>query len=483
MLFSNEYDIAPHPEDDWFDVILDSDTEVFVDPFLIFKEGRADPKGQWGGAYGELTGHFDAMFELLARGGLNEASPYYIKAASLLRFPEPREFCLGYTARGTRGSGGGDDLALQIARAMVAAINRGITHLDHFEALGIFNKGIGPDRIGDRTCTLLKEYFIDYTMEVVERHDLPTEAHIVKYAGVDGQQWSEFRADLPTNPFTGGPVLLVPSRFLRRLPTLNADDWWQFHGARADLNIKILEAADKAEIVRQAWMNRKSVDEFIVQREKSAADPYNLEKDRDTVWRWEPITYNFSLANPLDLLPLKRAEKFDEIIEAVVQQYRQFIENEAGWEHLWNDDGTEKNERASQNLFRGIAKHYCNANDIAIDREVDLGRGPVDFKFSKGASKKVLLEVKLLHNGRFWHGLDTQLPIYAASDEADDGWLLAVQLRTGGVSKSRAVKLPTRVSKAAIDTGLNLRYGLVDGRRKLSASKAKTAPPKKAKKK
>ena len=38
--------------------------------------------------------------------------------------------------------------------------------------------------------------------------------------------------------------------------------------------------------------------------------------------------------------------------------------------------------------------------------------GPVDFKFSTGYSKRVLLEVKLAHNTKLWNGLQRQLPRY-----------------------------------------------------------------------
>jgi hypothetical protein len=40
---------------DWFDVLLDSDTPLFVDPFLIYKE----TEGRWAGAHDELIAHFD----------------------------------------------------------------------------------------------------------------------------------------------------------------------------------------------------------------------------------------------------------------------------------------------------------------------------------------------------------------------------------------------------------------------------------------
>ncbi len=470
MLFSECFDVTRAKGDDWFDPILESDTELFVDPFLLFKEESEE----WDGVHGELIDHFDRIFVLLARSGGLKASPYYAKAIARLLFPEPSEYCLGYTARGVRGAGGGRGLAEQIATAMVAAIERSTRHLDHFEVLGIFNDRIGPDRISDVTCTILKDWFIDYTREVVERHGIRTDAHVVEYAGVSSEgEWSTLTVDLPTNPNTGRPVILVPDRFLRRLPTLNAGDWWRYYNMRASLNIEILERVDKARIVREALRNLNVVAEWVQGEEEAPPRPYDLSKDRDLVWQWEPVTAAFALAFPMNLLSaVRRKSDFFGVVDAVCGQFKQFVENEAGWQLLWNDDGSEKHERAAQNLFRGIAKHYCRANDIAIDREVDLGRGPVDFKFSRGVKYTAHLEVKKLDNGKFWHGLHTQLPIYMKSDEVQDGWLMGVQLKTKGVSAARARRLPEEVLKASKASGLNLRYALVDARPKDPASKA-----------
>ena len=79
--------------------------------------------------------------------------------------------------------------------------------------------------------------------------------------------------DLPTNPFTGKPILLTPRRFLGRLPTLYADEWWEFHGIKAGLNVKIMESADKATIVAEALKHQKSVGEWVELREQQAASP------------------------------------------------------------------------------------------------------------------------------------------------------------------------------------------------------------------
>jgi hypothetical protein len=103
MLASVEFGISRTALDDWFDPILDADTELFVDPFLIFREKSTF----WKGAHTRLINHFDQAFHLIAEGNLNPQSIPYKKALALLVFREPRELCLGYTAQGTAGLGSG----------------------------------------------------------------------------------------------------------------------------------------------------------------------------------------------------------------------------------------------------------------------------------------------------------------------------------------------------------------------------------------
>lgn len=460
-------ELFPEAKDgDWFDVLLDSDTRLFVDPFLIYKE----TKGHWAKAHDDLIAHFDEVFMLLAKSGLKANSPYFTKAVGHLVFPEPEEFCLGYTSRGTRGSGGGYKLATQIAKAMRAAIQRGISHLDHFELLGVFNTGIGPDRISDLTCTILKKYFIEYTAQVAKKLGIATVEWEMS-VGPRGQDTMD--AWLPENPCSGEPILVVPKRFLRRLPTLYAEEWWEWHVHRAELNIDLLENVRKKEIVEEAAKHVSTVSEWVDEVEEGKASPYDVDGDPDLVWRWDPITAQWVSQHSLNLSPYKRADRYPKLVELLIRQYKQFIEQESGWKHLWNDDGSEKHEDAAQSLFRGIAKHYCRANGIAIDREVNLGQGPVDFKFSRGREFTAHLEVKKLHNGSFWDGLQKQLIAYMLSDECKDGWLLAIQLRPKGVSEQRLEELPEAVEKLSTASGLNIRYGGVDGMPRKSASKLK----------
>jgi hypothetical protein len=237
VLASVAFGVTRSAEDDWFDTILDVDTKLFVDPFLVFKETT----GRWAGAHEAIVRHFDRAFMLVAEGNLDRSTLAYQKAVDLLVAREPRELCLGYTSRGTGGAGSGVGYARLMASAIADAISRGLEHPKHFEELGIIHEGIGADRVSDITCTILKPRLVEYTHEIAQRRGIPTEPHRL-YAGEFDERRQRFRVAevaLPTNPVSGGPLLLVPERFLDELPTLNADDWWTHYEneqLRRDLN-------------------------------------------------------------------------------------------------------------------------------------------------------------------------------------------------------------------------------------------------------
>jgi hypothetical protein len=471
MLATTQFSVNRGADDDWFDPILNADTCVFVDPFLIFRETDEF----WAGAHDRIIAHFDQVFLLIAEGNRNPESIQYKKALDLLLFPEPRELCLGYTSQGTGGAGSGRVFARAIAAAIVAAIVRGITHPRHFEELGILNEGIGADRISDITCTVLKERLVTYTQEIARRHSIPLTKHQVYGAHFDSDRlrWERPVVEVPTNPATGGPLLLVPQRFLRDLPVLNAYDWWassENEQLRLDMNYDIMTRVNKATIVAAARAHPEAVRAWTIAKESQPARPYNFATDPKGVWVWDAAGAHFAQQHPLLLRSPSSQEGFFAIIEQVIRQYRLFVEEQGGWRLLWNSNGDEKPESAAQLLFRGIAQHYCRANDISLDAEVNLGRGPVDFKFSNGYRRRAHLELKKLHNGMFWNGLEQQLPSYMRSDDVVDGWFLAVRYRSNKSSEDRVRTLPNRVLAVALARELNLRFGLVDARPKESAS-------------
>lgn len=145
-----------------------------------------------------------------------------------------------------------------------------------------------------------------------------------------------------------------------------------------------------------------------------------------------------------------------------VEKFRNYIENQGGWTTFWNDNKTPKSENAVQFVFLGIVKHYCDANGIDISREPNIGRGPVDFKFSNGAEHKAVLEVKLINNSKFWKGLEKQLPKYHKAEDALLGIFLPVALRDRDIDK--VIDIDKKVAEINMKTGFDIRSILVDGR-------------------
>lgn len=471
MLASKCFNIRRRRQDDWFDTILDDDTKLFVDPFLVFQESTR----QWRGAHDDIIRHFDRAFQLIAEGNRNPNSLQYKKALHLLIFTEPKELCLGYTDSGTAGLGSGRGYAKTIAAAICDAISRGLEHPRHFEELGILNEGIGADRISDITCTILKARLVAYTQAIARRHSIPMTTHKVFAAGFDSRRlrWQAPEVNLPSNPYTNGPLLFVPLRFLRELPVLNADDWWdnfENEQLREDVNYEIMGKVNKATIVAKARENPESVRQWTIEKESQAASPYDLAKDPKGVYSWDEATSNYAQVNPLVISPATSEDEFLSVVERIVGQYRLFVEEQGGWDLLWASKTKEKPEHAAQLLFRGIAQSYCKANNISLDAEVNLGRGPVDFKFSTGYSCRAHLEVKKLHNGKFWNGLERQLPSYMRSDEVHNGWFLVIRYRGGKKWDRRSLEIPDKVETISRSKQLNLKCIAIDARKPLSAS-------------
>lgn len=474
MYFSDVFGLSVSKATDWFDPILSSDTKLWVDPFLVFK----DTKSAWEGSHAELIEHFEYCYKLVAKAGGPSTLPYQ-QALALLRAPEPKEFCLGYTAKGTAGAGSGPGLGKEIIEAMRVAIATGLDDLDHFEMLGILNERFGVDRISDVTCNVLRHRFITYTEKIAKQRGIPRQPHelavLESVAGVRRYTMQTF--SLPTNPFTGGPILLVPKRFLRPLPTINAYDWWSSTlnaDLRAQINATIQGSVGKAKIVELARQYPDRVRAWVKQAKTFGADPYDVIGDPLGRYLWARHATEYVADHPKKLQASNDSE-MDACIEAVVEEFRHFIEDQGGWKLLWHKT-EEKHEEAGQLLFRGLAAAYCRQSGISVDREVNLGCGTVDFKFSTGYSRAVHLEVKKVHNGKFWEGLEVQLPKYMASDQTNSGWFVALRLREGGVTEERLKDLPDRVEAAAKTLSLSLRHAVVDGRRQESASKLPKKP-------
>lgn len=477
MRFSEYFGIEVTDEDEWFDPHLSVDTKLFIDPLLLLHAG-----GQWAEAHAELIAHFVHCYRLVAKS-IGPTSVSAQAARRLLTFPEPYELGLGYTSDGTRGSGSGCKFADRMADGIAVAISAGLEVPEHIEEIGILNEGIGADRISDCAANVIKSRLIGYTRDIAKRNGIPVELHRVKNAHVDlnSARWVDEKALLPTKPISGRPILLVPRQVLGELPTLNADDWFDSainEDVRTTMNLQVGQSVRKADIVSWARRHPDRVRTWArAQTSRKDLKGYDFHDDRLGIIRWDQESSRFAVENPLPQQPVVTQADIVALVDEVVSRFKHFVEQQRGWSLLWNKDGTEKPEEAAQLLFLGLAQAYLREFNVELDREVELGRGPVDFKVSSGTSARLLIEVKKVHNGKFWNGLYDQLPSYLTSDKSTHGWFVAIQYRDAKSSGDRVRQLPTAVANLALDCGMSLGFSAVDARRPLSASKLDGSSP------
>jgi hypothetical protein len=74
--FTEQFDVKRPDDADWFDLNVEMDTPLYVDPFLIFE----DEDGIWNGAHDPIVDFFDGALDLLRRADGHSNSAHWLKA-------------------------------------------------------------------------------------------------------------------------------------------------------------------------------------------------------------------------------------------------------------------------------------------------------------------------------------------------------------------------------------------------------------------
>lgn len=474
MLFSEQYKIKNVVNEGWFDPILTQDTLLFIDPFAVFKSSEELFKD----SYDEMMTFFQRVFEFIASTGGRKATLTYKKAENMLLFPEENAICLGYS-KTRSGAGTGPKWAKVLAANISTIIDKGVTHISHFEELGILCEGIGPDRLSDMTANLLKWRLIKYTQKICEEHGIPMVMKKVQNAYFDYEymRWCDDECLLPVNPYkNNSPVILVPKNFLNTLPEINSEDFSSTIGLaerlRNDFNYEVDKNLDKKKIAEIAVEHYEWVEEYIAEVEKRDKNTFENLMEKTLRYEWYKLSKEISEKNRFYFGDIVTEEAFFEKVGKFAEYFREYVELKSGYKLLWNKDKTSpRSEEDVQLLFKGLLDEHCKANDIDFTREVNQAMGPVDFRFSNGYVNRVLLEVKLAKNSKFWNGLTKQLPMYMKIDSCKWGIFLVVAFTDNDINRIRNIQEVANATERLY--GIKIKIMVVDARvnNKESASK------------
>lgn len=449
-----------------YDRFLDIDSLLHVDPHLLAESATAEMQ--------EAARSLDAFWSdtvSILRHVREKGDPFWKAACRRFTFPENRNVGLGYAKGSTAGAAVGPELAAKLVETGAAIVQAGVTDPKVFELVGVLEPNIGPDRISDVTVHIIQRQLLEFTQRVCRDLHAPTRSFTI-----DGATYW-----LPSHPKTHAHIVLLPRDVLRKLPV--AFCWTdvdlvcryndELRGRVNNMigaNWKRAVADNKKAKLKDVLIENPGVLRDLIQqyREKRAM-PYDFNEDELGETLWYEAAAAIVEKFPLDLRGLGPVtpDNMMPVVRQICDHFRRLVENNGLCRVFWTDTGKLRHERLAQLLFFGVADAYCRANDLDLTPEANSGRGPVDFKMSRGYEKRVLVEVKWSTNRKLLHGFKTQIETYAKAEQTDQKIYLIIRV-DGATTKIKDVEA---AQSAAIRDGKPApEIKIVDGRMKDSAS-------------
>lgn len=451
------------------DPILNLDTRLFIDPLLLEFSSNPIIKEE---AATEFKEYFKAIIKLLKVSKQKNDLPWMV-AGRRFTFPEIKGTCLGYGANNISGSGMGSEIKDALLSTAKQIIDLGVDDPELFCLLPLISDKIGADRISDMTTNIIVPQLIKITEKFCKELSLECTWHYIK-----GE-----RHQLPKNPFEGGPILLVPKDILRNLPV--ATDWSEISTVTSqneqlrqkinrligDLWSKDTRSEKKAKIREAVLSDKESAQDFVDFIKSLLPVSYNFDQDPEGFIRWINYLGNVGfepLSETLNFQKIESVHDAKAVVDEILRQFQELVENKGLNKELWVSPLEHRGEFTAQRIFYAVADTFCKVYDIDVTPSADAGRGPVDFKFSKGKSIKVLVEVKLSDNPKLVHGYETQLEEYKKAENADEAILLIVDVGGMGKKLERIYEHRNKLLQEKIKPS---DIYIVDGNLKKSASK------------
>jgi len=447
-----------------FDCILDLDTRFFIDPALL--ELCVEP--EFVNARSKVEAYLSKIITLLHHSK-NKKDMFWKAADKLLTFNEITGTCIGYSQSGTSGNAIGAELRYSILSTMKELIDEGENDPVLFELLGVFQERIGCDRISDLITFILHEDILNYTQRIVSQFKISN--YVVKF--------NTTSYSVCFNSYNNQPILLLPSAILSPLPIATSFEDIDFvcnenERVRDEIN-KYFDWNERKKIRKSDIMLylkiSKDFRKALIEAYKNAPkEKYDFFESNSGEYVWYAAAKEYTEKYPLSLAYLNSGNiaSVEDITMKICSQFKTLIENNGLNQLLYDSANNPKHESAAQLLFFGVADSYCKANDIDLSREINNGRGPVDFKLSNGAKDKILVEVKLTSNAQLEHGILTQLPIYMQQENTQR----AIYLIIDNGHKKRRDKLLNLYNSFNDTQKEKIKIILIDATIKPSASKA-----------
>lgn len=461
IYFSDFFRVSPQTIESYgaFNVSLINDLPLFIDPFLLF--GSKNP------AYQEqhelILKYLRYLKDKAHEGGISvpQIKSWYV-------FSEVKQNWFGYSIVGNDGRG----LGLKFGRAMSSSMHvifddlgdEKVTQTSHLEKAALFEIGVGRDNISDFTVNLIKDFLLTYTESFTKQYIDASLTKVVKvqkvYFDYDLERWMPKEFTLPY--FYNDFVILTPRDILTK-----DENWINSHDLRGNFE-RICNSIQndqlrneirnyfKLQLPRPPTNKRNTEKEislaveqtirkypeiikwYIKQKEENKENAKNVSSQKveevETVFIHQVTRFVELLIRESSFYSISSMDSYAESMKRV-QFLKQVIENNDGYKLFYVDGKPIKRESDLQIIYR--LTWY--ATDLDVNREVNNGRGPVDYKISKGAKNASIVEFKLASNGKLRQNLKNQVAIYESANATDKSIKVILYFDIGEYAKVKKV--------------------------------------------
>lgn len=285
--FSKYFNLAPSSYYfDFFDIRVNRDTKAFLDPGIL----RATNNNFADECKNLVQDFFSDFLESVSQNneekGLKLLSGLY----------ETNYYHLGLSREKSKGKSTGKELNKKIWDSFQNSKASKTNLLQDIEDSALFIEKIGPDRISDMVCAILREKFAKYTLEVCKKYNLESTMSTADLDCWENGKWINKKFQLPTTEYT--PIILIP-KFLIRKKTITNHRYFQSNYIldelrRIEINanselVKIIKARNEPtvyqkDLKKKYGSNKESVVEQTIRYKKS------LEKYRSDIRNTPPKT-------------------------------------------------------------------------------------------------------------------------------------------------------------------------------------------------
>lgn len=245
---------------DFVDVFIDTDIDLFVDPYFISRNNDEWSKK----ASDEIRDFFQKIIENI------NSNPQLCKNM-LNKLNEPNETRLGLSRGKPQGKGvsgkQANDLYNKLSKS--EAVKTGF--IQDISECELMVEGIGADKISDITINIIRKYLIEYTQEQCINHGI--QMYRVPSGFIwnsNSERWENTYVNLPC--INGSKLILIPKWIVVQEPTMNANDYY---------NKEVLEYLQREHVNANSSLveTLKSGEKRVTKKALKEQEEYKMRKD------------------------------------------------------------------------------------------------------------------------------------------------------------------------------------------------------------